>query len=490
MNKKILGMFICILLIATAIPTVGSLKNSMINPRVPNAPRRSMAGNWTENQKLLASDGEADDNFGCSVSLSGDAALIGAYGDNNNGDDSGSAYFFIRNGTTWIQQAKLLASDSQTRDLFGFSVSLDGNTALIGAFYDDDNGADSGSAYVFTRNGTNWNQQAKLLASDGAEGDWFGYSVSLSDDTALIGAFCDDNCKGSGYVFTRTGTTWTQQAKLLASDGAAGNCFGISVSLADGTALIGTPDDGNGDASGSVYVFIRTGTTWAQQAKLLASDGVTPDQFGWSVSLSGDTALIGALGDDDNGEYSGSVYVFIRTGTTWAQQAKLLALDGATGDQFGWSVSLSDDSALIGADGDDDGSGSAYVFTRTGTTWAQQAKLLASDGATEDMFGNSVSLDGNIALIGTWGDDDNGNESGSVYVFKGPNQKTFIFGRYTNLSSQEEYITIEAVNIRMVLFKPFRFLHYVAGEEITFSKENIKALITPRFIIGRVDVMI
>ncbi len=373
MKKKILGMFVCMLLIATAVPAVESLKNSTINATIPSTPLSSMAVNWTEKQKLLASDAAAGDYFGGSVSLDGDTALIGVKYDDDNGVSSGSAYVFTRTGTTWTQQGKLLASDGVAGDQFGWSVSLSGNTALIGASWDDDNGVSSGSAYVFTRTGTTWTQQAKLFASDGAAGDFFGVSVSLSGDTALIGAAWDDDKgvdSGSAYVFTRTGITWTEQAKLFASDGAAGDFFGWSVSLAGDATFIGAyMNDDKGVDSGSAYVFTRTGTTWTEQAKLFASDAAPGDYFGISVSLDGDTALIGAYKDDDKGVDSGSAYVFTRTGITWTQQAKLLASDGTEEDYFGLSVSLSTDTALIGAPlAGNNGAGSSYVISRTGGT--------------------------------------------------------------------------------------------------------------------------
>jgi len=420
------------LLIATTIPAVTSMKNTTTNTTAPIIPQAGMAGNWIEMQKLLASDGTAWNNFGCFVSLDGDTALIGAPDDDDNGEVSGSAYVFTHTGTTWTQQAKLLPSDGAAWDLFGI-VCLDGDTALIGAPYDDDNGNMSGSAYVFTRTGTTWTQQAKLLPSDGATNDSFGGSVSLDGDTALIGARGDDDAKGSAYVFTRTGTAWTQQAKLTAADGATWDFFGNVVSLDSDTALIGAPlNDDNGNQSGSAYVFIRSGTTWSQQQKLLALDGTAEDSFGVSASLSGDTALIGASLDDDNGGDSGSAYIFTRSGTTWTQQAKLLTSDGAAEDVFGVSASLSGDTALIGAVGDDDNgnrSGSAYVFTRTGTTWTQQQKLLASDGAAEDFFGwLSISVDGDTALIGAGGNDDNGDQTGSAYVFTKTNLTFSITG--------------------------------------------------------------
>jgi len=422
MKKKVMGLLVCILLIVSAVPAVESLKNGAINTTVSNTSSTSMGTSWTEMQKLLASDGAAGDNFGCYVSLHADTALVGAWLDDDNGDMSGSAYVFTRSGTIWTQQAIFHALDSTTGDLFGWSVSLGNDTALIGAYWDDDNGDKSGSAYVFTRTGTTWTQQAKLLAPDGHSGDYFGYSVSLSGDTALISAPLDDDngdASGSTYVFTRTGITWTQQTKLLASDGAIGDNFGNRVFLAGDTALIGA--DADDDIQGSAYVYTRTGITWNQQTKLIASDGQSEDFFGSFVSLSDDTALIGAPGDDDNGDWSGSAYVFTRIDTTWTQQAKLLASDGYAWDYFGDSVSLSGDTALITAPQDDDNgddSGSAYVFTRTGTTWTQQQKLIASDGQAGDTFGwLSSSLDGDSAIISSCRDDDKGDDSGSAYVF-------------------------------------------------------------------------
>jgi hypothetical protein len=423
MKKKIIGLFVCILLVGTVVPVVEPLKTTTTTPMASSGITKFYStDNWIEEEKLLASDGQEGDNFGCYVSLSGDTALVGAWLDGDNGYHSGSAYVFIRNNTTWTQQAKLLPSDGEEDNLFGWSVSLDNDTALIGAYWDDDNGDKSGSVYVFTRKGTAWTQQAKLLASDGAIMDYFGYSVSLSENTALISAPLDDyngDASGSAYIFTHTGTTWTQQAKLVAADGAIGDNFGNRVFLAGDTALIGA--DGDDGIRGAAYVFTRTGTSWTQQAKLLASDGQGEDFFGDFVSLSGDTAIIGAAGDDDNGDWSGSAYVFIRNNTTWTQQAKLLASDGYAWDYFGDSVSLSGDTAVITAPQDDDNgvdSGSAYVFTRTGTTWTEQQKLIASDGQEGDTFGwLSVSLDGDSAIIGSCRDDDNGLDSGSAYVF-------------------------------------------------------------------------
>jgi hypothetical protein len=426
MKNKIVGILVCMLVIATAIPAVTSVKNNAIDATTPKTAQASMTGVWTETQKIIAPDGAAGDEFGV-VALDGDTAIIGAWYDDDTGVDSGSAYVFTSSGTGWAMQQKLLASDGEAGDVFGLVVALDGDTAIITAVLDDDNGVDSGSAYVFIRTGTIWTQQAKLLASDGQAGDSFGSSVSLSGDTAFIGAQWDDDNgvdSGSVYVFTRSGTTWTQQQKLLAPDGAAGDMFGWWVDLDSDTVLIAAKwDDDNGDGSGSAYVFTRTGTTWAFQQKLLASDGAPIDRFGVDVALDGDTAFIAACYDDDMGTDSGSVYVFTRTGNTWTEQQKLTASDGSAGDSFGGcagTISLDGDTAIIGAWLDKDNgyqSGSAYVFTRTDGIWKEQQKLLASDGAANDVFGAFIALDGDTAMIWAWYDDDNGVDSGSVYVF-------------------------------------------------------------------------
>jgi len=347
----------------------------------------------------------------------------------------------------WLEQDKLLASDGTAEDYFGY-VSIDGDYAIVGAPWDDDNGNESGSAYVFKRSGTAWTEQAKLFASDGAKWQCFGYHVSISGDYSVVGAYGDfDNgfFSGSAYVFKRSGTAWTEQAKLLASDGAIEDCFGGSVSIDGDYVIVGASyDDDNGNMSGSAYVFKRSGTAWTEQAKLLPSDGAAGDWFGGSVSIDGDYVIVGASYDDDNGNMSGSAYVFKRSGTAWTEQAKLLPSDGAAGDWFGGSVSIDGDYVIVGASYDDDNgnmSGSAYVFKRSGTAWTQQAKLLPSDGAAEEHFGISVSISGDYAIVGAIWNDDNGNASGSAYVFKkdnGGNQPILSNEHPVNISLEVE----------------------------------------------------
>ncbi len=417
MIRKALAVGIIFLFIGICI-IPATAQNISMHTSVQEHLLTSRMESWNETQKLIAADGTANDLFGCSISQSYNTILIGAYNDDENGEIAGSAYVFIESCSNWTQQAKLLASDGSEDDWFGWSVALDGDTAFIGAPYDDEIGNDSGSVYVFIRSGTTWTEQQKLHASDEEIDDLFGYQVSLEGDTAIIGAIGDTNSTGSAYVFTCSGTTWSQQAKLQASDGAIYDFLGFHICLDGNTVLLtALHDNDNGEESGSAYIFTRNGTTWTQQAKLLASDGTEYDYFGFSCSLDGDTAIIGAFLADNNEPRSGSAYIFTRSGTKWTQQAKLIATDGSEADEFGDAVSLDGDTALIGAWGGNSGTGAAYAFTRNGNTWTHTAKLLASDGATYDHFGCSVFLKNNTAFIGSYHDDDNGIDSGSTYVF-------------------------------------------------------------------------
>ena len=379
-----------------------------------------------QQQKLTASDGSYRAYFGLSVSLSadGNTALIGAYGATVGFNTAqGAAYVFVNSGGTWSQQQKLTASDGAADADFGYPVSLssDGSTALIGA-----PGATvgentyQGAAYVFVNSGGTWSQQQKLTASDSAAEANFGNSVSLSGDgnAALIGADAAkvgaNALQGAAYVFVLSDGTWSQQQKLTASDGAADDSFGNSVTLsADGnTALIGVyaAKVGANEEQGAAYVFVKSGSTWSQQQKLTASDGAYEAYFGYPVSLSADgsTALIGASGAKVGANPDqGAAYVFVLSGGTWSQQQKLTSSDGAASDWFGNWVSLSGDgnTALIGAEGAkvgaNPGQGAAYLFVNSGGTWIQQQKLTSSDGAAGDEFASvSLSADGGTALIG------------------------------------------------------------------------------------------
>ncbi|MCU0851460.1 MAG: FG-GAP repeat protein [Candidatus Thermoplasmatota archaeon] len=454
MKNKIVGILVCMLVIATSVPLVisvtndaidtqgsdhpfigrialstlsksDSFTNNLIDVNVPNHPLSYMGnGDWIEAQKITIPDG-AIDFFGGDIALDGDTALIAAPGDDNL---NGSVYVFTRvwscDGATWIQQQKLTPSDPGVNDCFGVRVALQGDTALIGAS-DELSQDDPGAVYVFTRSGTNWTEQQILTPPDGDPLDLFA-DPALDGDTAIIGALWDDDMgvdAGAAYVFTRTGTTWAQQAKFYPTDAAAGEWFGYSIDLDGDTALISTYDWWNDTVTpGAAYVFTRTGTTWTQQAKLVGSDTLPGDTFGIDVALDDDTAIVGAVNDCEQGDYSGSVFVFTRTGSTWVQEAKLLQSNGTKYDWFGNSVSLEGDTALIAAPNEEEGNidarGAAYVFTRTGTTWTEKQRLIASDGIRFDYFSGPLCLNGDTAFFGAvWATYGQGPNSGSVYVF-------------------------------------------------------------------------
>jgi len=377
----------------------------------------SSVASWDELLKLHASDPAASDYFGISVAIDGDTAMIGAHADDDNAlNASGSVYVFTRTAGVWTQSTKLYASDAAASDTFGVSVAIDGDTAMIGAHNDDDNALSaSGSVYVFTRTAGVWTQAAKLHASDPAATDQFGGSVALDGDTAMIGAHVDDDNaltdSGSIYVFTRTAGVWAQSTKLHASDPAAGDYFGVSVAINGDTAMIGaSADDDNAlNASGSVYVFTRTAGVWTQSTKLHASDPAADDYFGVSVSIDGDTAMIGASSDDDNAVTdSGSVYIFMQTAGSWTQSTKLYASDPAAADQFGRSIAISGDTAFVGADADDDNtfadSGSAYLFDLRGPSFTADGP--SGNAATFSGAGETISAGDTgssaVKTVGFW----------------------------------------------------------------------------------------
>ena len=432
MSKSIKVFFSSIYTAAKAAPLVVPAWITTVLCGVPG----HLSAQTTEISKVVAYDGDASDLLGASISVSGNTMVAGApLDDHGGGVDAGAAYVHVRwNATSWTSDWKLVASDGQPDDQFGTSVSMSGDAVIVGApLADQGSGPDAGAAYVYVRSGATgwWTEQAKLVASDGQPLDQFGKSVSICGDTAIVGAWKDYGPsgweEGSAYVFVRIGTTWTEQARLVASDPRSWSDFGYSVAICGDTAIVGAmgqePSSGSGLRTGAAYVFVRTGTQWTEQAKLIASDGDDSDRFGASVSISHDTAVVGAEVDDHGGAIdSGSAYVFVRSGTTWAEQAKLAASDPQFGDWFGNSVAVSGDTAVVGAWYDDHAggqdAGSAYVFVRSGTSWTLQRHLMASDATAWDNFGSSVALSGGTTVVGARYDDTTrGPNVGSAYVF-------------------------------------------------------------------------
>jgi len=368
-----------------------------------------------ETAKLLDPAGAADDWFADNAALDGHTLVIGAPARDG---WTGAAYVFRYDGTTWIEEACLMPHDLAPGDSFGCSTGVSGDTVVIGAYYDDDNGDASGSGYVFRYDGSQWVEEAKLLPDDGAPDDMFGWSVDIFGGTVVIGAPWDDDYgdrSGSAYVFRFDGSGWNQEAKLLPADGAPVNFFGESAAVWGNTAIIGAAyDDDNGELSGSAYVFHFNGSTWVEQAKLLPSDGDEYDCFGYPVRVHGGVAVIGASWDDVNGEKSGSAYIFRYDGSTWNEEAKLLPSDGAPGDWFGIRADIHDDTAVLGAYFHDDNAGAAYLFRYDGTDWYEHAKLQPTDGPLTAWVGFCTTVDAGRAVVGAH---DLVEDCGSAYIF-------------------------------------------------------------------------
>ncbi len=473
-----------------------------------NITRESVAV-FAQQAYIKASNTNQDDVFGASVALSGDTLAVGTgfedsaatgIGGNqldNSATESGAVYVFTRTAGVWSQQAYIKASNTNQDDLFGNAVALSGDTLVVGAASEDSaatgvNGSQldnsvpsSGAVYVFKRNATTWTQQAYIKASNTNQGDQFGVSVAIAGDTLAVGASGErsgatgvngdqlsNGVSGAGavYVFTRSGTIWTQQAYVKASNTQLEDFFGASVALSGDTLAVGaTFEDSvatgiNGNQSdnsvasaGAVYVFTRSGTTWSQQAYVKASNTNLADGFGASVTLSGDTLAIGAQFEDSaatgvNGDQldntalsSGAVYVFTRNGTVWTQQAYIKASNTDQSDEFGKTVALSGDLLAVGASFEDSlgtgingneldntitESGAVYVFTRSGNTWSQQSYVKASNTDQGDGFADSLALSGGTLVVGASSEDsmdtgingiqsdDSVISSGAIYVFE------------------------------------------------------------------------
>jgi hypothetical protein len=441
---------------------------------------------WVQTQEIEANDGSANDYFGRSISLSENRVFIGAYGDEDYGEKSGSSYIFELNNDTWSQTVKSTTGDSSTGDNFGFAVSIYGNRALVGASGDDTNAIQAGAAYIFDLDiiSGEWLLTDKLYANDGTDGESFGYSVSLFENRALIGAKYDD--AGSAYIFELNISTglWEQSAKITADDGAWPDRFGHSVSLYGDKAIVGAYNhDDVLSNSGSAYIFDldKSNNTWIQSAKLNPNVILESGYFGSTVELSDNRALIGGFDVDRNlaGTHNGTAYIFdydVVSGI-WSQTTQLNAINPPQFNQFGKSMSLNEDRVIVGAIRDT-ATGSAYIFDldKINGIWSQTAKITLDnplihdlaenvgligntafisfedydpnnhlapqkskvytfnlnstngnwslgntidpiENALNDQFGSSLSIHKDRVIIGAPSDDDNGSNSGSVYIF-------------------------------------------------------------------------
>ncbi len=367
---------------------------------------QNVGGTWSQVQKIVASDRNNGDNFGYSVAISGNFIIVGAYHEDENAtgsetmSNSGSAYIFENVDGEWTEIQKIVASDRYTDDFFGASVSISGDYAIVGAHQEDENAtgdqtlSNSGSAYLFKNNSGTWTEVQKIVASDRGDVDYFGYSVSISGDYAIVGAYLEDE-------------------------------------NAAGSATLSNP--------GSAYIFKNNAGTWSQIKKLVASDRADEDFFGFSVAISGDYAIVGAYQEDENTggtdtkANAGAAYIFGNNSDTWTQVQKIVAFDRGVGDQYGYSVSISGDYAVVGSsleDEDENGNnnyfnaGSAYIYMNNSGTWTQARKLVPTDRANSDLFGSAVAVGGNYCIAGAYQEDHDADglaslsNAGSAYIFK------------------------------------------------------------------------
>jgi hypothetical protein len=381
--------------------------------------------------KPLAEAPQQYARFGASVAISGDRMVVGSTFYAVGNSTPGAVYIYQRSSSGWALQKTLLAADGQDFDDFGISVAIDGDTLLVGA--DSTDGPQSGAVgkvYVYDWNGTDWVETQHLQASDGDSGGFFGFSVAMEGSTAIIGRFWDNAAAqhaGSAYVFTRSGTTWTQQQKLLPTMAGKEDNFGWSVAISGSRIVVGASErfsSGNHDHQyGRAFVYTESAGTWAQTAVLAAATPIEKNQLGISVAIDGDRIVAGAWQDFFSVPQSGpgAAYVFDFNGTGWTQSQMLTASDPHVEDEFGSAVALQGDFLLVGASSHDAYPlwGAAYVFQRGPSGWSEIEKFLPDPSSSLAWEGNAVAIDGNYAVSGAFIDSTDEYQSGTSYVFGG-----------------------------------------------------------------------
>jgi nucleoside-specific outer membrane channel protein Tsx len=353
--------------------------------------------------ELKGSDTVAGDSLGSSVAISGSTAIVGAY---DHAGHAGRAYVFDMAGSGWKQVAELQGSDTAAGDEFGSSVSISGNTAVVGA---GDHADHAGRAYVFTKTPSGWKQTAELKGSDTTAGDYFGWSVAISGEAIVVGAYGHANNAGRAYVFAETPKGWTQTAELKSADILPGDQFGSSVAISGPTMVVGATN--RAAAAGRAYVFTKTGTKWTQAAKLQGLDTVAGDHFGWSVGISGTAVVVGAF---LHAKSAGRAYVFTKA-SGWKQTAELRGSDTAPVDGFGISVAIASTGIVVGATGHASGAGRVYMFTKTSGGWKQAGELKGLDTAPSDEFGFSLGLWETTLVVGA---PEHAGHAGRAYLLK------------------------------------------------------------------------
>lgn len=447
--------------------------------------------------QLIGPDGAQDDNFGSSVAVSGNTVVVGAPGDNHPlfpNINVGGAYVYVTDGVQWTMQQYLLGSDLDSQSEFGNSVAIDGNTIVVGADNDQVAGARVGSAFVMERFGSSWFQTAQLVASDaGGPGfEAFGYSVAVSRDTIVIGAplkTINSNAQqGAVYVFVRNGSGWIQQAKLTASDGDAADQFGRSVAISGDLIIVGSTYD---PPRGSAYVFSRQGSVWSETAKLTASDGLA-GEFGNAVAISGATAVVGAPSSTivSGGPITGAAYVYTNSASGWTETKKLVASLPGSLFNFGSSVSVHSGLILIGSE--TAGSGTSYLFRRQSGHWRPAGQIVSFVLTPNAEYGHSVGLSKGNNVVGARRDDIQSRvDQGSAFVGTGLNFNANIGGRVVGsngrgVSNLPVVLTNSQTVTRYAVTNPFgyyRFIDVPAIQTYTLSVGSKRFSYPPRTIV-------
>lgn len=388
----------------------------------------SPSGELLDEFKLLADNPSEVDNFGAAVDIDGDTAVVSALGNRFAGHPDNIVNVYVRQGAGWVLQQTLSARDDDPMadDGFGFSLAVDGDTLVVGAIGDGDGAFVAGAAYVYARNGSSWSLQQKLVASDAVSFANYGIAVAVEGDAVVVGAHGDDDLgymTGAAYVYRRRGAVWTEEQKLLASDPAPENAFGLDVAIDGRTIAVGAPNVPSGGASysGAVYMFARGEAGWAQEAKLTARDASENQGLGSGVSLSGDTLVVAAPGDKVGTHTYGAAYVYGRDGSGWTQQRKLIDTDVKRFEGFAWSVATDGDTIAVGNICSNEAAGfggAVHLYTRSGNAgWSLSKRLTVGDAAYLDLLGGSVAVSGGTVIAGAPAKDALTTESGAAYIF-------------------------------------------------------------------------
>ena len=396
----------------TAIAIAIALIGVMATPGVTVAKQVWPTG-YEQTAKLLASDGATDDLNGYSVGIDGETAVTGAPYHDAIAADAGAAYAYIKDATGWTLDTPLSGSTIGFDDRFGQSVAISGDRIIVGAPRDDDLGTDTGAAYIFVRTAEGWAEEAKLLPVGGIDFGRAGAAVDIDGDTAIF----------SGgrrlFVFTLTAEGWEQQDVLLSPYAPAYDSFGTSIAIDGDTIIAGAHGFQSYYDEGRAHIFTRSAGVWTHEATLAASDGISNDQFGFAVDVDGDTALVGAWGCDDAALASGAAYVFVRSTGIWTETYKLTAEEPGSYDYYGYFVSLSEQVAAVGSHGDDDlaiEAGATHLYD-SANGFAFLEKLTTADGTEGDLFGN-CDVSGETVIAGAIGSDALAPDAGAAYVFE------------------------------------------------------------------------